>query len=360
MTRKSKAHKTVNIDRKSGSLAYNRLDMQVSQCLHMAIELYPNINYLLVLDHYDDITVFDDDSSPTTVSFYQMKTNEDSISIDTAITKDWIAKLYEQLCCSDWLVNELGLITNSPLKVTVRLKDSAGHYHIEEKSYSAERTPFTAFNPVVIERIKKDIAKRKNISEDDVDLSKFAHIRTTLSIPKHREIVEQELSSFLYRKYPKITIESAKTIFASMMDLLSRRQSYELLDKNAAFTEVRRNKGVSKSDFSRIIDNAIYISIPEFSEIERLMQYSEDQKMRASYEYTKIMSDVKGDSESFSALFLQTKKICNQYPRNNNEKVQDYCKRINSLLENRSPIYGESYISVLIACMLINEWRQTA
>ena len=81
MARKAKAHKAVSVDKKAGSLAYNRIDMQVSQCLHMAIELYPDVNYLLVLDHYDDITVFDDDSLPTTVSFYQMKTSEDSIRI---------------------------------------------------------------------------------------------------------------------------------------------------------------------------------------------------------------------------------------------------------------------------------------
>lgn len=40
-------------DTKGGSIGYNRLDMQVSQALHMAIELYPNLNYLLIMDHYD-------------------------------------------------------------------------------------------------------------------------------------------------------------------------------------------------------------------------------------------------------------------------------------------------------------------
>lgn len=66
----------VFIDTKAGSLAYNRIDMQISQALHMAIELYPNLNYLLILDHYDDITLFDSDVCPETVSYYQMKTNE--------------------------------------------------------------------------------------------------------------------------------------------------------------------------------------------------------------------------------------------------------------------------------------------
>lgn len=91
-------HKTAaSLDKKSGSLAYNRFEMQISQTLHMAIELYSNLNYLLVLDHYDDITLFDDDVTPETVSYYQMKTSEDSISIDTAISEAWVAKLYEQL-----------------------------------------------------------------------------------------------------------------------------------------------------------------------------------------------------------------------------------------------------------------------
>ncbi len=44
------------------------------------------------------------------------------------------------------------------------------------------------------------ILHRKNgISPEDVDLTKFVHIRTTLSIPKHHEIVEQELGDFLHK-----------------------------------------------------------------------------------------------------------------------------------------------------------------
>ena len=56
--------KSVSVDTKAGSRAYNRFEMQVSQTLYMAIELYSDLNYLLVLDHYDDITLFDDDISP--------------------------------------------------------------------------------------------------------------------------------------------------------------------------------------------------------------------------------------------------------------------------------------------------------
>ena len=177
--------KDVSIDTKAGSRAYNRFEMQISQTLHMAIELYYDLNYLFVLDHYDDITLFDNDISPESVSYYQMKTSEDCISIDTAISQDWIAKLYEQLNNPAWIVKELGLITNCPLKVTVKFNDEDGNKHTEEKKYTAERTSFLEFNQLMIDRLKEDIATRKGIATEEVDLTKFVHMRTTLSIPKH-------------------------------------------------------------------------------------------------------------------------------------------------------------------------------
>ena len=172
-------HKTAaSLDKKSGSLAYNRFEMQISQTLHMAIELYSNLNYLLVLDHYDDITLFDDDVTPETVSYYQMKTSEDSISIDTAISEAWVAKLYEQLSDPQWIIKELGLITNCPLKVSVKFKGDDGKTHSEERKYTAERTPFQSFNPYMVNKLKQDIAQRKGISANDGIYS-----QTFLSVP---------------------------------------------------------------------------------------------------------------------------------------------------------------------------------
>lgn len=92
-----KKKKEVSIDTTAGSRAYNRLDMQVSQTLQMAIELYDNMNYLFVLDYYDDITLFDLDTDPLVVCYYQLKTSDDKITIDVALQHNWIAKLYEQL-----------------------------------------------------------------------------------------------------------------------------------------------------------------------------------------------------------------------------------------------------------------------
>lgn len=346
------------INTKSGSLAYNRLDMQISQTLHMAIELYPNLNYLFVLDHYDDITLFDSDISPETVSYYQMKTNEESISIDTAISQEWTAKLYEHLANPEWIIKELGLITNCPLKVVVRFKDTEGKTHKEEKNYTSERTAFTAFNDITVRKIKEDIAKRQGLAPEDVDLSKFVHMRTTLSIPKHREIVEQEMGNFLQQQYPKITFDSVKTIYCAMMDLLAKRQSYELLDKNASFSMVCGKKGVSKNDFTRIIDETMLISIPQFQEIQDCIGYDEEGRNKAAFEYTRMLADFHSKSESFTSVFVKTRKICLDNPPEIGEAMQEYCQRIYNLLPGKSPIYNKTYISVLVASVQINEWRR--
>lgn len=361
MARRSSAgkKKDISIDTKAGSRSYNRLDMQVSQVLHMAIELYPNLNYLFILDHYDDITLFDDENTLNAVSYYQMKTSEDSISVDTAISEAWFAKLYEQLKEPQWLVKEIGLITNCPLRITVITMGANGKRTKAEKAYSAERTPISSFKAQVIEKIKADIAKRNDSNIEDVDLSKFVHMRTTLSIPKHKEIVEQEMNDFLQKQYPRITIESAKTIFRTMMDILTRCQGYELLDKDAPFEQVREKKGMSKTDFSRVIDNAMLIAIPDFQEIEKYLSLDQNEKYAASYEYTKIITDLKSKSDSFTAVFMRTRNLCADHPKENNESVQDYCERINKLMSNQSLIYNSTYISVLVACIQINEWRRS-
>ncbi|MDF2943918.1 MAG: hypothetical protein K0S01_2776 [Herbinix sp.] len=352
----------IEVDTGSGSMAYNRFEMQVSQTLHMAIEIFDNMDYLLVMDYYDDISLFDKEENPETVSYYQMKTNEESISISTAITKDWLVKMYAQLENTDWLIKELGLVTNCPLIVTVNTKSENGKDSKERKAYTAERTAFMEFNPVTVNKIKEDIAKKKRINVDDVDLTKFFHIRTTLSIPRHREILEQEMGEFLHNKYPRITMDSVKTIFSTMMDILTRRQQYELLNNGASFSEVRGKKGISKSDFERVIEEAMIISIPTFEEVERVLNIQED-KYKASYEYILILSDAQTKSETFTSLFKKIISLVKCNKKNTDETFGQYANKICYKLYLGNPdiecLYNRTYVSILVASIIISEMRRT-
>ncbi len=362
VSKKSKQKKSITIDTGSGSMSYNRFEMQVSQSLHMAIELFDSLDYLLVLDYYDDITLFENEKNPKSVSYYQMKTNEESISISTAISEDWLVKMYAQLEHHEWIVKELGLITNCPLKVSVKINDSQGKAKKQTKSYIAEKTAFNNFNQITIEKIKQDIALKINIKPEEVDLSKFVHIRTTLSIPKHREIVEQELGEFLHNKFPRITMDVIKTILGAMLDILTKRQQYELLEENAPHRQVREKKGITKNDFSRVIEEAIVISIPPFDEILRVLALSDDDKYKASFEYTKLMSDSQSKMESFTDVFNKIRNICSSNHKDPSESIWQYVNRLcdqlfkgNFVIES---IYNRMYICILTTCILINEMRR--
>lgn len=191
--------KNVEIDSTSGSRAYNRLDMQASQSLHMVLELYDKFNFEIIEDYYDDITILNLDKDPLVVSYYQMKTSDHVITIDSAIKKDWLVKMQRQMERPEgWIVKELGLITNTPLKVIFKVQGKNGKSITHKVEYKDPHTPFSKFDKSVRNRIINDIAAKCGIPTEEVDLSKFVHVHTTLSIERHRDIVEKKcLISFL-------------------------------------------------------------------------------------------------------------------------------------------------------------------
>ena len=270
--------------------------------------------------------------------------------------------MYAQLERPEWIVKELGLITNCPLKVSVSVKDENGKKKTETKSYTSEKTAFEKFNPITVEKIKQDIATKKGITADEVDLSKFVHMRTILSIPKHKEIVEQEMGEFLNTRYPRITIDVVKTIFNAMMEILTKRQQYELLSDDATYCEVRQKKGISKQDFTRVIDEAMIISIPTFDEVLRVANLQNDDKYKASYEYTKIMTDSNGKSESFTSVFVKVRKLIENQKFTSGQLIWEYANGICDELYSKEPmielIYNRMYVSVLTICIIINEMRK--
>lgn len=349
---KKKTKKIIE-DTRSGSLAYNRLDMQVSQAIQMSVELFHNLDYLIVLDHYDDITIFDNENSPAVVSYYQMKSHEEAITISTVIREEWLPKLYQHLENATWNIEELGLITPCVLKISAAPKDG-----IKEQLLTSEKTPFSNIDGVTQQKIKEDISQALSIPVDKVDLSKFVHMRTTLTIAKHRDIAEQDLNAFLREKYPNITLEMAKTIFNTLVELLSQRQSYEYLDNTSDFELVRKYKGVSKNDVTRVIDNAMIVCIPTYDEIIQWTGYQESELKEMSLAYFQVITDEQKKLGTQRDLFRKVAEQIYAYPKNETENMTEYAKRIKSNLGSLPPIYSDLYILVVITSILINDWRR--
>lgn len=348
-----KKNKEIKEDTRSGSLAYNRLDMQVSQAIHMAVEMFQNLDYLLVLDHYDDITIFDSEKSPAVVSYYQMKSHEEAITISSVIREEWLPKLYLHLKNETWNIEELGLITPCVLKITASSKDN-----IKEQILSNEKTSFLKMDSVTLKKIKQDISTALSIPIDKIDLSKFVHMRTTLTIAKHREMAEQNLNVFLRGKYPHITLEMAKTIFNTFVELLSQRQACEQLDETSDFETVRKYKGVSKNDITRIIDNAMIVCIPTYEEIQQWTGYCESEKRELSLAYFQVFIDEQKKIGTQRELFRKTAEYIFCNPKENSESIIEYAKRVAAALKGLPPIYSDLYMLVVVTSILINDWRR--
>lgn len=360
----AKKNEIVKVDTAAGSRSYNRLDMQVSQTLHMAIELYDDLNYLLILDHYDDITLFDLDADPLVVSYYQMKTSEDTITIDSAISDGWLAKLHTQLSRPEgWLVKELGLITNTPLEVKYTLKSEKGKKLNRTGKLNAAHTSFSKLHQSVQDKIRADIAEKQGIPIEQVDLSKFAHLHTTLTIERHKDLVEKEVQDFLYDKYPRITVDTVKGIYSSFIDLLTKRQEYEQMPDDAELDEVRRYKGFSKDELDRVIDKAIMLSLPTFEEVKKASGVGSEMFTTLSLPYVQILTDSnKKTDESFPALYNVTLEEIKQQRFTGDETSWEYGQRIGRNVHQRVPllktIYNVDYIATLTICLLINESRR--
>lgn len=360
----AKQNALVKVDTAAGSRSFNRLDMQVSQTLHMAIELYDDLNYLFVLDHYDDITLFDLDVDPLAVSYYQMKTSDDTITIDSAIKGDWLAKMYAQLSRpEDWVVKELGLITNTPLNISYKIIDKNGKPRNQKMSLSAAHTSFTKLRQDVQTRIKADIASKCGIPENQVDLSKYAHLRTTLTIERHKDLVEKEMEDFLYEKYPRIAVDTVKGIYSSLIDLLTKRQEYERMSDDELLEEVKKHKGFSKTELTTVIDKAIMLSIPTFEDVMKFSGGGTEMQGVLSLPYVQILADSnKPGDESFPRLFSETTIAIKESPFNGEETAWEYCQRIADSVTKKAPVlcipYNKDYISVLSICLLINQSRR--
>jgi hypothetical protein len=333
------------MDKRSGSLAYNRLDMQISQVFHLAIELYDSSDYMVILDHDDDITVYDDQERHDSVSFYQMKTKDDSISLSVAINEGWLEKLYSHMNKPGVLIKELGLITNCPIKMNTTL-------------LSSDRTPFDDFGKTHIDKIKADIARRRNIAITEVDLSKMIHMRTTLSIDAHKQIVESEASTFLVSKFPSIKVQVVKTIVAAVFDILGKRQSYERLSTDASYADVTKKKGFSRTMFDRIIKTSIKINIPEYDTLVAVCEIPDDKKEQAALAYTKVLADSHNNTDSFIEIFDKLEQIVSETTPKEVETVWTFAARCKAEFskkrKNLSRIYADGYyLEILTLCIYL-------
>ena len=93
------------------------------------------------------------------------------------------------------------------------------------------------------------------------------------------------------------------------------------------------------------------------------LSFQEDDKYKASYEYTLILSDAQTKSETFTSLFKKVRAMMKENKRGAEKSLKQYseelCKKLYSVHPDIELIYNKTYISILIACITISEMRRS-
>lgn len=331
-------------DLAAGSRAYNRFVIQISQSLLYAIELFEELDeYLITLDYYDDITIFNDNTinDATSVSYYQMKTDE-KVTITKIIKKDWLLKLYNHVISpfvENKRINQLGLI------LTSSISDN-------KASSSSKLNRFDKLPPKVKKKFIDDLAFKNNLEPDDINLSDFYIIKTELSVDAHQRIVGSKLTDFMVEKNPDITVRACNSLFEAIMTHLSKLQSYEL-DKLSKIEDIESFKSFTKNDFENFCKIGYLYLNPKYSEIQ---EYVGD---KSPIYYLKIVEDA--DKGSIQYLILR-KKITEilqtiSFDGRNIGEIENsvFSSVSNSINESLKLFCNEDYIRTLIICILVQK-----
>ena len=107
---------------------------------------------------------------------------------------------------------------------------------------------------------------------------------------------------------------------------------------------------------NRAIKMTMLIAIPEFQTIEKMIDSQEEERNKASYEYTRILVDSQKRDDGFYSLLLKLQNKMNENPISENEEYEDYAKRIIDIVP-RNQIYNDWYKKILIFSILYNSWK---
>ncbi|CAT04773.1 Uncharacterised protein [Mesomycoplasma conjunctivae] len=227
------------MDKTSGSITYNRLRFQIAQSMLFIIDFYDNLeDFILTLDYFDDITFFDNEEMDGSVSYFQLKTNE-QVTITYIIKKGWISKLYKHLKSDNKdNVSKISLIVSS------NIKDK------QKKIVEYGEKKFGDLPQNVKEEIIKSIATNYKCNESEVDLSKFSIIKTVLTKDTYFQLAENKLTTFLEKINPDITLRTSKLIFNSLWAWMDSKQAFEFPPGSVvSYDEVRSKKKYFKKRF---------------------------------------------------------------------------------------------------------------
>lgn len=294
----------------AGSRTKNRLTVQVSYAIQLIMDFY-STDFLVMMDYIEDVSIICNPDAPSEIHLYQVKTksSDKQYSLNVIIKDEWYQKLYNNAEKYKGFVGSASVVCNTDVVNKQEIVFPNAKTSLDEESIQNN-----------ISKIRKAIAKEQNIKEEDVDLSKFYFIRSSLSTKGHKEEVEHEFENFLLDKDPNLQVATVKSIYKLLYNKLDDKFKNEIDEKCTDIEEIFTQKGVKSQDIKNVISCGLAIQIPTLDKLYsdfNISSVSERRKCASQY------SQIKMDMYSDTAAFVKTKQALSKLIEKVNESGVD-------------------------------------
>lgn len=331
----------------AGSRAKNRLTVQISYAIQLIMEFY-STDFLVMMDYIEDVSIICNPVDPSEIHLYQVKTkSSDKQYLLSAIIKDeWYQKLYKNaLKYKDFVASATVVcntdVVNDRVEVFPNKKTSLADKSIQNN----------------IQKIRVAIAKSQGIEENDVELSKYYFVRSTLSTKGHKEEVEYEFEDFLLVKDPELQVATVKSIYKLLYDELDGKFNNEINENCTDIYEIFNEKGIDGQEIKNMISCGLAIQIPSLDKLFSDFSVTSVLERRSySSQYTLI----KMDMYSNMSLFVEAKKALFSFIVETNQDGVDDISSILAIVYEKaiashaiSQVYEDKYYLKMLIMILI-------
>lgn len=252
----------------SGSIAKNRLTIQLSFAIKLIVDLYSVEDYTVFIDCIEDIAVKKVNNGTEELLLYQVKTKSSGeLALSYIINQKWFEKLYKHTHEFSGLNYEIALVSNVDVKDGQIIFPNERTRIIEDIVEKAN----TEEDKKRLYRIKKCISDNEKIPIEKVDLSRFYFIKSNLHCDTHKEQALKIFEDFIVSIDRNAELMKTKAFFTALYDTLDSRFNNEINPETTDFDEIVREKGYTKNEFKQSLTAYLNESIPKNSELYTLL-----------------------------------------------------------------------------------------
>ena len=281
----------------SGSIAKNRLTIQLSYAVKLIVDLYSVEDFTIFLDCIEDIAVKTISSGSEKINLYQIKTSKNkTFTLHYIIKEEWFQKLYKHTHEFAGLNFEIALVSNAEI-----IDNGTSIFPNEKSKLISDIADNSSLS-----KIKECISLTEKIPLDEVNLTNFYVVKTNLYCDTHKEQALQLFSDFIANIDPHAEYSKIKAFFATLYDTLDSRFNCEIDPRNTNIAEITLKKGYTKKQFEQDLQTFLNGSIPKNTDLFSLLNITSASDQREIFmNRSAFLMDLLKKDEPFKIFFSE-------------------------------------------------------